>query len=103
MRTVRNSSHLLGGERGCLLPGGIPECTEAEPPPCGQTGRCKNITFATSLRTVINEMEYLLVFNCVILNFDTVLETQTFTHQKRSLARHLMSTEVSLHAGQAIN
>ena len=42
----------LGG--GCLLPrgGGIPACTEADPP-CGQTHRCKNITFATSLRTVI--------------------------------------------------
>ena len=42
----------LGG--GCLLPrgGGIPACTEVDPP-CGQTHRCKNITFATSLRTVI--------------------------------------------------
>ena len=75
MRTVRNSSRLLGG--GCLFPGwgvsalggacsqgggcllwggllqggGIPACTEADPP-CGQTDRCKNITFATSLRTV---------------------------------------------------
>ena len=26
--------------------GGIPACTEADPP-CGQTHRCKNITFAT--------------------------------------------------------
>ena len=33
--------------------GGIPACTEADsPPPCGQTDRCKNITFATLLRTV---------------------------------------------------
>ena len=32
--------------------GGIPACTETDPPPCGQTDRCKNITFATSLRTV---------------------------------------------------
>ena len=39
---------------------------------------------------LINELDYLLVFNCVILNFDTVLETQTFTHQKRSLARYLI-------------
>ena len=90
MRTVRNSSHLLGGgcllggvpaprgsvsvpggclllggacsqgrgvsaPGGCLLRGGgrIPACTEADPPSCGQTHRCKNITFATSLRTVI--------------------------------------------------
>ena len=46
---------------GCLLPGAsalggcIPPCTEADTPypPCGQTDTCKNITFATSLRTVI--------------------------------------------------
>ena len=73
MRTVRNSSCLLGGAcsrgegvcsgGGCLLPGvclllgggGIPACTEAEPPPCGQTDRCKNITFTTSLQTVISQ------------------------------------------------
>ena len=49
MRTVRNSSRLLGpGGSG----GGIPACTEADPH-CGQRDRCKNITFATSLRTVI--------------------------------------------------
>ena len=45
----------LGGlvTGGCLLLGGvIPACTEADPP-CGQTDRCKNITFATSLRTVM--------------------------------------------------
>ena len=81
MRTVRNRSRLLGegclllGEvpargggvwsqgvpapgGGCLLlwvsgpGGGIPACTEADPPLW--TDRCKNITFATSLRTVIN-------------------------------------------------
>ena len=51
--------------RGCLLGGctptmhlggGIPPppCTEADTPsPRGQTDACKNITFATSLRTVI--------------------------------------------------
>ena len=67
MRTDRNRSRLVG-EGGCLLPGGmgacsrgggcllpgwggIPVCTEADPP-CGRTDRCKNITFATSLRTV---------------------------------------------------
>ena len=43
---------LLGGV--CLLlGGGIPACTEADTPPRGQTDACKNITFATSLRTVI--------------------------------------------------
>ena len=37
-----------GGRVGVI----IPACTEAAPPPCGQTDRCKNITFATSMRTV---------------------------------------------------
>ena len=35
--------YLLGGA------GGIPACTEADPHPCGQTHRCKNITFGTSV------------------------------------------------------
>ena len=52
-----------GGEgRGCLVPGGVPAPGGwypslhwgRPPPPCGQTDRCKNITFATSLRMVIN-------------------------------------------------
>ena len=38
----------LGGVPG---PGGVPG--QVLPPPCGQTHSCKNITFATSLRTVI--------------------------------------------------
>ena len=54
-----------GGGGACSRPGegmpapgggggdGISACTE-EDPPCGQTDRCKNITFATSLRTVIS-------------------------------------------------
>ena len=41
-----------GGEAVCSQRGGIPACTEANAPPCGQTDRCKNITFATLLRTV---------------------------------------------------
>ena len=89
MRTVHNSSHLLGGcllggvacsqgkcvcsRGGCLLLGGAcsqgrglicswgvpapggpyPSMHWGRPPSCGQTHRCKNITFATSLRTVI--------------------------------------------------
>ena len=69
MRTVRNSSRLLGGG-GCLVPGGrgVPgqegACSGGVPAPGGdgipactpeadrQTDRCNNITFATSLRTV---------------------------------------------------
>ena len=38
---------LPGGR--CLLPGVVSQQT---PPPCGQTHACKNITFATLLRTV---------------------------------------------------
>ena len=54
---------------GCLLPGGVRyggvsrgsarggvvsqhALRQTPPPPCGQTDACKNITFATSLRTV---------------------------------------------------
>ena len=62
MRTVRNSSRLLGvGWGGCLLPGGclllgvVSQHALSQTPPRGQTHRCKNITFATSLRTVIKE------------------------------------------------
>ena len=49
---------------GCLLWGGV--CSRGgvwytrmhwgRHPPCGQTDACKNITFATSLRTVINNL-----------------------------------------------
>ena len=58
---------LLRGEGGVSSPGGV--CSEGmvsapkgvvsqhalrkAPPPCGQTDACNNITFATSLRTVI--------------------------------------------------
>ena len=38
---------------GCLRGGGIPACTEADTPSVNRmTDRCKNITFAASLRTV---------------------------------------------------
>ena len=68
MRTVRNSSRLRGvylvpagdvwgaggvpgpGEGVYLVGGGT--CPGTPTPPCGQTHTCKNITFATSLRTV---------------------------------------------------
>ena len=42
---------------GCSGGVGIPACTEADTPnpPPGQTDACKNITFATSLRTVKRE------------------------------------------------
>ena len=69
MPTVRNSSRLLGGGLsapggvsvpggGMPAPGGWYPCTEADPPPHGQTDRCKNITFATSLRTVIKKFTF---------------------------------------------
>ena len=40
---------------GCLLPGGVVSqhaLRQTPTPLCGQTDACKNITFATSLRTV---------------------------------------------------
>ena len=74
MRTIRNSSRLLGGclvlggvpapggvpgPGGCLLRGGdwcwgvVSQHALRQTPPVNRmTDRCKNITFATSLRTV---------------------------------------------------
>ena len=43
---------------GCLLPGGYPSMHWGRHPPCGQTDACKNITFATLLRTVIISFYY---------------------------------------------
>ena len=77
IRTVHSSGRISGGgvpgSGGVyLVPGGVPGpggggCTWSQggvpgpwggawsgTPPCGQTDACKNITFATSLRTVIN-------------------------------------------------
>ena len=52
-------SLLLGGvcSRGRVstLGGGIPTCTEADPPMDKMTDTSKNITFTTLLRTVIRE------------------------------------------------
>ena len=42
------------GLGGCTLSWGVPAQVLPLSPPCGQTHACKNITFATSLRTVIN-------------------------------------------------
>ena len=67
MRTVRSSSRLCSGgvhgpggcmvSLGCMVPrGGVYPCTEADPPVNRMTDRCKNITFATLLRTVIREV-----------------------------------------------
>ena len=66
MRTVRNSSRLLSGAGSPQPPGagtplppaarhaGIPPAGIANPPPVDRmTDTCKNITFATSLRTVM--------------------------------------------------
>ena len=82
MRTVRNSSRLLGGPGGVPGMGGVPGpegyLARHSPPgpgpggylprysPRGQTDTCKNITFATSLRTVI-----------IILKFDNILDIWT--------------------------
>ena len=63
MHTVRNSCRLLGGG-GCLVLGGVwsggvvSQHALRQTPPYGQTDTCKNITFATSLRTV--KMEFIV-------------------------------------------
>ena len=46
--TVSPSMHCAGGvcSGGCLVQGGIPACTEVDPPTMNRmTDRCKNITF----------------------------------------------------------
>ena len=75
MRTVRSSSRLSGGVflSACwdttTPPGRHPPPSWRQPPPdqappgsrhppCGQTHACKNITFATSLRTVIKRSSH---------------------------------------------
>ena len=85
MRTVRNSSRLPGGSASVHvgippsgagtpsqdqappksrppgtrhLPGADPPVPGIHPTPCGQTDRCKNRTFATSLRTAIKTMVF---------------------------------------------
>ena len=46
---------LVQGEGGGLLwGGGIPACTEADPPVNRMTDRCKNITLATTLLRPVN-------------------------------------------------
>ena len=51
-----------------LVPGG---CTWSGTPPCGQTHACKNITFATPLRTVkmLENSNLNLHFTCGLISF----------------------------------
>ena len=75
---------------GCLLPGGVcsggsalggvyPTMHWGRHPPCGQTDACKNITFATSLRTVIIQ---------TFLNWD---QKQI---QQQSWSRQILNSEI---------
>ena len=52
MRTVRSSGRLSGEGGVCSRGVWYPSMHWGRHPPCGQTHACKNITFATSLRTV---------------------------------------------------
>ena len=52
----------------CLLPGEVSQHALRQTPPRGQTDRCKNITFATSLRTVI-------IFQCKSMDGTTVYKS----------------------------
>ena len=51
MRTFRSSGRLSRGGGVCSW-GVASQHALRQTPPCGQTDACKNITFATSLRTV---------------------------------------------------
>ena len=55
-------SRRVSGPWGCLVREGvIPACTEADPPPVDRmTDRRKNITFATSLRTVMTTFKNII-------------------------------------------
>ena len=82
MRTVRSVSRLPGGRggayRGCVLPGGVCLVRGGVPalvPPRGQTDTCKNITFATSLRTV-----KMVVFNYTYYQAVVCTYTNTWRH-----------------------
>ena len=60
---------------GCVVPGGclpggyIPACNWADPPPCGQTDTCENITFANFVyrRKKSNTLLYILVWDVLFV------------------------------------
>ena len=91
---------LWGGvcSQGCLPPGGsapggvsapgfcsrggIPACTEADPLPCGQIHACKNITFATSLQTVIMHTVDTVKHKMTLVDIVIAMETRPPSPQK---------------------
>ena len=84
------------GPRGCLVLGntwswgcGIPACTE-EDPPCGQTDTCKNITFATSLRTVIISGGPFEVVLCPVILVISVYNLGHIGNRCKILKNHLL-------------
>ena len=104
MHTVRNSSRLLrggawsqgglvlggSGPGGCLVPGGAcswgvwyPSMHCGRPPVNRMTDRCKNITFATSLRTVKIRQSLIIWFHtkqCPFTNVPSLDMGNDFTH-----------------------
>ena len=75
---------------GCLLPGGSQNALR-QTPPRGQTHTCKNITFATSLRTVIKQHknESIVWLHCMAKSY------YTFENwlERRLVLKHLWRSE----------
>ena len=57
----------VSGHGGCLVQGGL--ASHHADPPGGQTHACENITFATSLRTVMSVKSMMMIV-CVKFAFD---------------------------------
>ena len=123
MRTVRNSSRLLGGSASVHAgippppppgpgtppwehtpPAADPLGPGSPPPPrsrhhfpradhpCGQTGSCKNITFATSLRTVITHLKSifpLAIQSCKVKKISFCYQSFMLWHYQFVASLHL--------------
>ena len=63
---------LPGGQ--CASGGGVPACTEADPPVNRMTDSCNNITFATSLQMVIKEIRLLVDLVSCALAFSSICD-----------------------------
>ena len=125
MRTVRSSSHLLLGGAwsggclvlggawswGCLVPGGgvlvlglcLPAYTEADSPPRGQTDRCKNITFTTSLQMVKFLLSLARTASLPTLCTDLPIEIINNRPKKDGLLSHRSLRKLTSHSFSQLN
>ena len=58
----------------CFRGGGVPACTEADPPVNRMTDSCNKITFATSLQMVIKEIRLLVDLVSCALAFSSICD-----------------------------